>query len=182
MALIAADLVPKLRVLVYNPSQEILPDEVIENIIQTWIDITGNDDKNLCDVLWNSLISLLEWLWNTDILNHHTQTGGVLSRREKVGEVEVQVAYGNGQTEYKSPWEDIYRSYLDGTFIIPGCPNARAIGGKVLIGGVDAEEICRVNSNPNSVNGLGDVASVDRHTRNVNYLRNYGPYTVYRRR
>nr|DAY73809.1 MAG TPA: hypothetical protein [Caudoviricetes sp.] len=179
--LVAADLVPMIRILVFNPSQEVLPDEVVEQIIQTWIDIIGNDDSNKCAVLWNSLISVLEYLWNTDLLNHNEQTGGTLSRKEKVGEVQVEVVFSNGQSEYKSPWEDIYKGYLNGDMMIPGCASGRGAASKVLIGGVDACEIERVNSNPNSVNGLGGVASVDRNTRNVNYLRNYGPIGFYRR-
>jgi len=179
--LIATELAPMVRILVYNPSQETLPDEVLIQIIQTWIDIIGNADSNKCAVLWNSLISVLEYLWNTDVLNNNSQSGGAMSRREKMGEVEVEVKFSNGQVEYKSPWEDIYNNYLNGLMVIPGCTAGRGATSRVLIGGVDAREIDRVNSDPNSVNGLGNVASVDRKTRNVNYLRNYGPVSYYRR-
>lgn len=179
--LIAADLAPMIRILVFNPSQEVLPDDVLINIIQTWIDILGNDDSNKCAVLWNSLISVLEYLWNTDLLNHQTQTGGALSRKERVGEVQVEVVFSNGQTEYKSPWENIYNGYINGDMMIPGCASGRGVTSKVLIGGVSATEIERVNSNPDSVNGLGGVASVDRKTRNINYLGNCGPIGYYRR-
>ncbi len=179
--LIASDLVPMIRILVFNPSQETLPAAMIEQIIQTWIDVLGNDDANKCAVLWNSLISVLEYLWNTDVLNHNTQTGGALSRKEKVGEVQVEVTFGTGQTEYISPWENIYKGYLDGDMMIPGCTSGRGVTSKVLVGGVDAREIDRVNSDPNSVNGLGGVGSVDRHTRNIKYARNYGPIGYYRR-
>lgn len=179
--LVAADLVPMIRILVFNPSQEVLPDEIVEQIIQTWIDIIGNNDSNKCAVLWNSLISVLEYLWNTDLLNHNDQTGGAISRKEKVGEIQVEVVFSNGQTEYHSPWEDIYNGYLNGDMMIPGCASGRGVTSKILVGGVDAREIERVNSDPNSVNGLGGVASVDRNTRNINYLRNYGPVGFYRR-
>lgn len=179
--LVAADLVPMIRILVFNPSQEVLPDEIVEQIIQTWIDIIGNNDSNKCAVLWNSLISVLEYLWNTDLLNHNNQTGGALSRKEKVGEIQVEVVFSNGQSEYHSPWEDIYNGYLNGDMMIPGCASGRGVTSKILVGGVDAREIERVNSDPNSVNGLGGVASVDRNTRNINYLRNYGPVGFYRR-
>lgn len=179
--LIATELAPMIRILVFNPSQEVLPDDVLISIIQTWIDIIGNDDSNKCAVLWNSLISVLEYLWNTDLLNNHNQTGGALSRKEKVGEVQVEVVFSNGQTEYQSPWENIYNGYINGDMMIPGCAVGRGATSKVLIGGVSATEIERVNSNPDSVNGLGGVASVDRNTRNVNYLRNYGPIGYYRR-
>lgn len=179
--LVAADLVPMIRILVFNPSQEVLPDEIVEQIIQTWIDIIGNNDSNKCAVLWNSLISVLEYLWNTDLLNHNDQTGGAISRKEKVGEIQVEVVFSNGQSEYHSPWEDIYNGYLNGDMMIPGCASGRGVTSKILVGGVDAREIERVNSNPNSVNGLGGVASVDRNTRNINYLRNYGPVGFYRR-
>lgn len=179
--LVAADLVPMIRILVFNPSQEVLPDEIVEQIIQTWIDIIGNNDSNKCAVLWNSLISVLEYLWNTDLLNHNDQTGGAISRKEKVGEIQVEVVFSNGQSEYHSPWEDIYNGYLNGDMMIPGCASGRGVTSKILVGGVDAREIERVNSDPNSVNGLGGVASVDRNTRNINYLRNYGPMGFYRR-
>ncbi|HCJ8179813.1 TPA: hypothetical protein NV830_001146 [Escherichia coli] len=177
----AVELAPLIRILVYNPSQEVLPDAMLIQIIQTWIDIIGNEDKDKCAVLWNSLISVLEYLWNNDVLNNSTQTGGAMSRREKMGEVEVEVKFNNGQVTYKSPWEDIYHNYLNGLMVIPGCTAGRGATSKVLIGGVDAREIDRVNSDPNSVNGLGNVASVDRNTRNINYLRNYGPVSFYRR-
>ena len=179
--LVAADLVPMIRILVFNPSQEVLADETVEQIIQTWIDIIGNDNSNKCAVLWNSLISVLEYLWNTDLLNHNDQTGGAISRKEKVGEIQVEVVFSNGQSEYHSPWEDIYNGYLNGDMMIPGCASGRGVTSKILVGGVDAREIERVNSDPNSVNGLGGVASVDRNTRNINYLRNYGPVGFYRR-
>ena len=179
--LIATDLAPMIRILVFSPSQEVLPDEVLIPIIQTWIDVIGNDDSNKCAVLWNSLISVLEYLWNTDMLNNNSQSGGALSRKEKVGEVQVEVVFSNGQTEYQSPWENIYNGYINGDLMIPGCAVGRGATSKVLIGGVSATEIERVNSNPDSVNGLGGVASVDRNTRNVNYLRNHGPIGYYRR-
>lgn len=179
--LIATDLAPMIRILVFNPSQEVLPDEIVISIIQTWIDIIGNDDSNKCAVLWNSLISILEYLWNTDLLNNNSQSGGALSRREKVGEVEVQVVFSNGQTEYQSPWENIYNGYINGDMMIPGCAYGRGVTSKVLVGGVSATEIARVNNDPDSVNGLGEVASVDRKTRNIDYLRNCGPLGYYRR-
>ena len=179
--LVAADLVPMIRILVFNPSQEVLADETVEQVIQTWIDIIGNDNSNKCAVLWNSLISVLEYLWNTDLLNHNDQTGGALSRKEKVGEIQVEVVFSNGQSEYHSPSALSYNGYLNGDMMIPGCTSGRGVTSKILVGGVDAREIERVNSDPNSVNGLGGVASVDRNTRNINYLRNYGPVGFYRR-
>lgn len=179
--LIASELAPMIRILVFNPSQEVLPDDVLIQIIETWIQIIGSEDVNKCAVLWNSLISVLEYLWNNDLLNHNTQTGGALSRKERVGEVQVEVVFSNGQTEYHSPWEDIYNGYLNGGMMIPGCSSGRGATSKILVGGVSATEIDRVNSNPDSVNGLGGVASVDRNTRNIQYLRNYGPIGFYRR-
>lgn len=180
MALIAKDLVPRIRILIYNPSQETISDETIEQIIQTWIEILGDDDKQKCAVLWNSLMSVLEYLWNTDIIKHGTEVGNQSSRKEKVGGVEVSVTYSQDGM-YTSPWEDIYKSYLNGNLIIPGCNGVGGASSKILVGGVDAVEIARVNSSINSVNGLGGVASVDRITRNVNFdLQRYPRF--YRKR
>lgn len=178
--LIATNLAPMIRILVFNPSQEVLPDDVLIQIIQTWIDVVGSEDSNKCAVLWNSLISVLEYLWNTDMLNNNSQSGGALSRKERVGEVQVEVVYSNGQSEYQSPWEGIYNGYMNGDMMIPGCASGRGATSKILVGGVDAREIERVNSDPNSVNGLGGVASVDRTTRNIQYGNPY-VYVKYRR-
>jgi len=169
MALQAIQLLPTIRLLTYNPSPETISDDILLTIIQGWIDILGDDDKNKCIVLWNSLVSALEYLLNSDLINHAQQSGGATSRLEKVGQVQVQVQYGDGSSSYTSPWQAIYDNYLNGTLQIPGCAISNGIGSKVLIGGVSATEIDRVNSNPDAVNGLGRVASVDRKTRNIKW-------------
>lgn len=172
MALTASALLPTLRILVYSPNQETISDATMLTIVQSWIDVLGEDDANKCTVLWNSLISVLEYLWNTDMINHAQTTGGATSRTEKVGQVQVQVQYDNGSTSYTSPWENIYDNYLNGTLQIPGCAIANGVSSKVLIGGVSANEINRVNNKHDGVNGLGDVASVDLH----NWERRHRPY------
>lgn len=180
MSLVASDLVTRLRMLCYNPSQDLISDEYMEQLIQTWIDILGSDDKDLCTVLWNSLASILEYLWNTDVLAHMEETGGATQRMERVGEVTVNVRYGESPDDYVSPWETIYNNYLNGELQIPGCARNGA-SSKVLIGGVNQQEINRINRNPNSVNGLGGVASIDRHHRNIDWYRNHFGALNYRR-
>lgn len=171
MALTASALLPTVRILVYNPAQDVLSDDTLTQIIQGWIDVFGDDDANKCLVLWNSLISALEYLWNTDMIKHAETTGGATSRMEKVGQVQVQVEYDNGSTSYTSPWENIYNNYLNGSLQIPGCSIANGVSSKVLIGGVSVNEVNRVNRNPDAINGLGDVATVDRKNRNVDWER-----------
>lgn len=180
MSLVASDLVPKLRMYCYNPSQDLISDEQMTTLVQGWIDILGNDNKDLCSVLWNSLASILEYLWNTDTLNHNEITGGATQRLERVGEVQVNVRYGDSPNEYTSPWEDIYNNYLNGVLQIPGCAR-NGIADKVMIGGVSKKEINRVNHNPDSVNGLGGVSSVDRHTRNIRWDRSHYGAFLYKR-
>lgn len=170
--LVASNLVTRLRLLAFNPSTDLISEDEIQSIIQGWIDIYGDDDKNLCKVLWSSLLSLLQFLWNTDIIAHNEATGGATARTEKVGQVQVTVQYGESSSDYSSPWEDIYNRYLNGELQIPSCPTMVGAASKVLIGGVSQREIDRVNSNPDSANGLGNVGSVDRCNRNVNW--NYG--------
>lgn len=180
--LVASELVKRVRLLAFNPSTTLISDEDVESIIQGWIDMWGTDDKYLCKVLWNSLLSLLQFLWNTDIINHNTSTGGATSRTEKVGQVMVTVEYGDSSSDYSSPWEDIYNRYLNGELQIPNCPLGNGAGSKILIGGVSQKEINRVNSNPDSVNGLGCVGSVDRHTQNIKYGRRSGYNTLFIKR
>ena len=180
MTISASDLVTRLRMLCYNPSQDLISDEYMENLIQTWIDILGNQDKDLCSVLWNSLASILEYLWNTDVINHNGITGGATQRLERVGEVQVNVRYGDDPNEYVSPWETIYNNYLNGDLQIPGCASGGAAS-KILIGGVSKKEIDRINRNIDSVNGLGGVSSVDRKTRNIRWNRDHFGKLLYRR-
>lgn len=175
MALVASELVARIRLLAYNPTQDMISDNTILQIIESWIDIFGDDDKNKCKVLWNSLISVLEYLWNTDLIKQGTEVGSMAGRTEKVGEVQVSVTY-TPNTYYTSPWEDIYKSYLNGDFKIPGCSGVNGASDKVLVGGVNACEIERVNSNPVSVNGLGSVASVDRRSKNTDWNRRRNPF------
>lgn len=169
-------LIAQVRLLAFNPTEDQISDEEIGSIIQGWIDILGDDDKNRCQILYNSLISVLQWLWNRDIIDQGNNSAGSTGRREKVGEVEVQVTYSSTSV-YNSPWEAIYNRYLNGDLIIPGCGDmsgSRGVSSKVIVGGVDACEIERVNCDPRSVNGLGSVASVDRRYANKNYNRSYG--------
>ncbi|CAI2504456.1 Uncharacterised protein [Serratia ficaria] len=152
-------LIAQVRLLAFNPTEEQISDEQIGEIIQGWIDIIGDDDKNRCQILYNSLMSVLQWLWNRDIIDQGGESGGSTGRREKVGEVEVQTTYSSTSVHH-SPWEDIYNRYLNGDLTIPGCGDmsgTRGIISKVIHGGVDACEIDRVNSDPRSVNGLGSV-------------------------
>lgn len=170
---VTQELINRVRFLAFNPTQEQISDAMIGDIIQQWIDIIGDDDKNYCQILLNSLLSVLQYLWNRDIIDNGNQAGGATGRTEKVGEVSVSVSYSKSST-YSSPWEDIYNRYLNGELTIPGCAGDgnggdKGVAGRVIVGGVDAYEINRVNSDPRSVNGLGSVSSVDRVYRNRNW-------------
>ena len=181
---VTQELIDRVRFLAFNPTQEQISDELIGEIIQQWIDIIGDDDKNYCQILLNSLLYVLQYLWNKDIIDHGNQAGGATGRTEKVGEVSVSVSYSKSST-YSSPWEEIYNKYLNGDLTIPGCSTGgdgdRGVAGKVIVGGVDACEIARVNSRPQSVNGLGSVSSVDRLYRNRNWSFSHAPNRRFRR-
>ena len=158
---VTPELILQVRTLAFSPTEEQISDVIIGNIIQTWINVIGDDDDNLCQILYDSLLSVLQYLWNKDLINQGNQSGGATGRTEKVGEIQVSQTWSSTSV-YNSPWEGIYNKYLNGDLLIAGCSfEGRGIASKVIIGGVDRCEIHRVNSRPNSVNGLGGVASVD---------------------
>lgn len=137
----------------YYPSETILPDEIIAAQIDKWLAVYPLPIQEPY-ALYNATLDCLRYLVYTDPLWQGGTQGS--SRTEKVGQVSVtQETTG----EYVSRWQMILDDYLDGRLVIPGGPSK--LGKGVIIGGVSANEINRVNSNFDGVNGLG-CFGVDR--------------------
>lgn len=138
--------IEQVRAYAYFPSQAQLPDLVIANKIDEWLQVYPQNEPM---ALYKALISALQYLIYTDPnLEAGSGTGGN-SRTEQVGQVQVTVETSG---EYISKWQRILDGYLSGDLRFPGVRSPK--GKTVIIGGVDQREIDRVNANPYSVNGL----------------------------
>lgn len=145
--------IDKVRAYCYYPSETLISDEVIAAQIDKWLAVYPKPAQEPI-ALYNATLDCLRYLIYTDPLWQGGSQGS--SRTEKVGQVQVtQETTG----EYVSRWEKILNDYLDGLISIPGGP--RILGKGVIIGGVSANEINRVNCNLDGVNGLG-CFGVDR--------------------
>lgn len=158
--------ITKVRIYCYNPPEELLPDLVIATNIDKWEAIYPNPNQEGI-VLYNATIDCLYYLVFTDPNSAAGSSGS--KRTEKVGQVSVSVEFTG---EYISRWQKILDGYLNGDITIPGYSK---IGRNVIIGGVERDEIERVNRNPNSVNGLG-CFGVDRCKPRRRVVDPYNPY------
>lgn len=138
--------IDKVRSYCFYPTEQELPDTIIAANIDKWLAIYPNPAQEGV-VLYNATVDCLNYL----IFNDPNNAGGTSgsSRREKVGQVEVEVSYTEG---YVSKWQKILDGYLNGYLWIPGTGRPLAKG--VIIGGVDRCEVNRVNRDPNGVDGL----------------------------
>jgi len=133
----------QVRAYAYFPSQEQLPDSVINSKIDQWAAVHGNRPQTL----YNALLDCLRYLIYTDA--NYTPGSAGSKRTENVGNVSVSV---ESTGEYISKYQRILDDYLSGNLRFPGIRSPKGRG--VIVGGVDQREIDRVKANPYSVNGL----------------------------
>lgn len=135
--------IEQIRAYCYFPSQEQLPDSVIDSKIDQWATVYGDTPQTL----YNALLDCLRYLIYSDADYAAGSAGN--KRTESVGNVSVSV---ESTGEYISKYQRILDGYLQGDLRFPGIKSPKGRG--VIIGGVDRREIERVNANPNSVDGL----------------------------
>lgn len=162
--------IDKVRSYCFYPTEEELPDDIIAANIDKWLAVYPNPEQEGI-VLYNATIDCLNYLIFTDP-NNSGSSGGY-NRREKVGQVEVEVGYSEG---YISKWQKILDGYLDGSLWIPGTTRPLAKG--VIIGGVERNEVNRVNFDLNGVDGLHGFGVDNKRICG----RRVDPYSPWRRR
>lgn len=154
----------------FYPTIDELPDTIISAYIDDWLTLYPRPEQ-LVYALYNATLDCLRYLVYTDP-NYSSGSLGSL-RKEEVGQVKV-----TAQTvgEYISRWQKILDDYLNGILPYPGLKSP--LGKGVIIGGVSADEINRVNSNPDSVNGLGCTGVDRRMASQKNYLNSAFSYRI----
>lgn len=131
-----------------------ISDEQITDIIDQYLDSIGRQNNKRCLILFNSILSALQYLANVYNIELAASTGGAIERTEKAGQVQVTAKYNDSDLYADNPWQRLYDAYFYGRTQVIGCPVQAKATNNVLIGGVDCSEMHRIKSNPNSVNGL----------------------------
>lgn len=141
-----AEIIARIRLLLGNIDDEVLPDAVIQTFLDTWeysLDVDNYPDR-MPLVVYNTMVSCVRWLIAQEISSGNSS---VTERLEKIGDETIQIKGGSTF--------DSWTQFLDWLLANPDYvdPTLDIVSGLIVIGGTRKDEFCRVKSNPNSRNG-----------------------------
>lgn len=155
MAFTIADVNEEIRFLLGDLSVSVISDENLNKIIQRSVDNHSLEDEDFCVVTYESLLSTLQWLVNKEQATSSTAGGSISQKKEKVGDVEIQVSYTSSSSGEPSGWENLIEKFNNDPTLV--CESlaylAKSDLGYALFGGVSQKEYDRVNDNLDSRNG-----------------------------
>lgn len=152
------ELIHRIRMLLGNVSEGVLPDDVIEMFLETWKTYYNSpaDPSKLPLVIYNTVVSCLEWL----LINDVTSGNSSLSERlEKIGDETISIKQQNASQNFKN-WQNMLDYILENPqYVDPTLSGT----GRVIVGGVRRDQSCAIKRNRNGLNGYdvtGMVGSV----------------------
>lgn len=154
MAFTVSDVNTSVRYFLGGIDEEVMTDEVMDYIINIYVDQYSLEDEDFCIVTYKSLIAVLRYLIRQEASDDgSTGSGEVTRRREKRGLQEVELQYdiqSSTSPNGKTTWQDILDDYLaHPEYVCASLINIDDAGkGIVIIGGVSQKEAERVESNP----------------------------------
>jgi hypothetical protein len=152
MTFTIADVNEEIRFLLGDLPVSVISDENLNKIIQRSVDNYSLEDEDFCIVTYESLLSTLQWLINKEQASSTTE---ITRRREKVGDVEIQLEYSESAPNESTGWENLLDKFKNDPAIV--CESlaylAKSDLGYALFGGVSQKEYQRVKDNPDSRNG-----------------------------
>lgn len=151
MTFTIADVNEEIRFLLGDLPVSVISDENLNKIIQRSVDNHSLEDEYFCIVTYASILSTLQWLINKGQASSSTE---ITKRKEKVGDVEIQLEYSSPSTELTG-WENLLEKFnSDPTLVCESLAYlAKSDLGYALFGGVSQKEYHRVKDNPDSRNG-----------------------------
>lgn len=155
MAFTIADVNEEIRFLLGDLSVSVISDENLNKIIQRSVDRHSLEDEDFCIVTYESILATLQWLINKEQANTSATGGELTKRKEKVGDVEIQLEYSESTSTESTGWENLLDNFKNDPTIV--CESlaylAKSDLGYALFGGVSQKEYHRVKDNPDSRNG-----------------------------
>ena len=142
-------IIDRIRILLGNISEEVLPDPVIEMFLGVWkysMDVERYPER-MPLVVYNTMIDCVRWLIVQEVSSGNSS---ITERLEKIGDETISVKGGSTWSSWKDflEWLLANPDYVD--------PSINTVAGLVVIGGVRRDEFCRVKNNPNSRNGYDE--------------------------
>lgn len=165
MAFTIADVNEEIRFLLGDLAVSVISDDNLNRFIQRSVDNYSLEDEDFCIVTYESILSTLQWLINKESASSSSVGGDVVKKREKVGDVEIQLEYSQSTSTDSTGWENLLDNFKNDPTIV--CESlaylAKSDLGYVLFGGVSQKEYQRVKDNPDSRNGY-DVETEYRNS------------------
>lgn len=145
------EMIDRIRFLLGDISEEILPDSTIEYIITTYQ--MNNPDASDCEVIYYSLLECILYLARKTIVEQGGSGGSVTEREEKNGKRSIKVKYSD-QTSNTAvqPWVDLYDHFVaHPEYVCQELLDELKDNGTYLyVGGVSKAKQDAVNNNPDS--------------------------------
>jgi len=146
--------------------ESILPDSVLDGIVESCIHNFEDSIIYRCDVLYCTILATLKYLirqaWAHD---GGSSSKDLVSRKEKVGNVSVEESYSSSSTSNnESGWEKMYEYFLRHPEDVCECLAKTKSGlGLIKIGGTNQEEYDEIANNPNVKTMWDTGSSVDNY-------------------
>lgn len=142
-------IIARIRILLGNISEEVLPDSVIEMFLGVWkysMDVERYPER-MPLVVYNTMIDCVRWLIVQEVSSGNSS---ITERLEKIGDETISVKGGSTWSSWKDflEWLLANPDYVD--------PSINTVASLVVIGGVRRDEFCRVKNNLNSRNGYDE--------------------------
>lgn len=155
MAFTIADVNSEVRFLLGDLPTSAISDDNLNRFIQRSVDNHSLEDEDFCIVTYESILSTLQWLINKEQATSSTAGGALKKKKEKVGDVEIQVEYSESSSGDPTGWENLLEKFnTDPTLVCESLAYlAKSDLGYALFGGVSQSEYKRVKDNPDSRNG-----------------------------
>ena len=162
MAIDVGQVVKRVKFLLGDPSLDIIPDEVLMSLAESYILSIGDGDDVYCKVVQSSLMESLRYLIRKSQIPASSDGGEIRRRREKRGNTEIELEFQATSSNSTSGWQEMYEDYQTHPEWI--CEElASKTSGKYLVtlGGTRVDESRKVLNDPNS-NSAYNKSRVDR--------------------
>lgn len=148
--------------------ETILPDSVLDGIVEACINNFEDSIIYRCDVLYCTIMATLKYLirqaWAHD---GGSSSKDLVSRKEKVGGVSVEESYSkSNNTNNDIGWEKLYEYFLKHPEEVCEClAKSRGSIGFIKIGGTDENEYQEIKNDPNTRTMWDINSSVDNYNQ-----------------
>lgn len=157
-----AEIIERVRFLLGSVSDSILPDPIIQIIVDY---CRVKHPSNDCELIYCVLLDSLLWLIRNSLQNSGS-TGGAIEEREEVnGRRKIRIKYGAGAgvNPVIEPWTELYNDFLSHPeYVCEELLEERKNNGAwIHVGGVSKSKSDSIKNNPDSKGSIFGIGWLD---------------------